>query len=295
MASGQTLADTAIKKNLIRKTVIHQSNLLSVGLQVVPKISLDDLDVRFSFPTEMSGNYPVADDAVAPREKITWSSFDLNLRKGQVHYFITDSAQLRSIQGVQNTVNARKSAEALAKQIDGEIISVLLAGASTSNDVTAGSVWTSAAADPEKDIISAYSNLLANSNASMEDLKNLALIVPASTFAQLTKLTLIGNVQQTVKNYLSNAYGIDVLPSRDTTNLSSNALLAIKGDLTAQHGVLSDRAAAAAQVPLVERERVMGSGWDYLITEWFRTTVIEDTAGSSGVTKRIAQISGVTA
>lgn len=294
MATGQNIADTAIKKMLVKKVIYTQSDLLSVGLKVVPTVNLDALDIRFTYPSEVSGAYPVADDAVTPREKVTWSTFDINLKKAQTHYFITDSAKLRSVQGVQNTINARRAAEALAKLKDGDIIYVLKNGVNSGNQVTAGAYWTAATGDPEKDIIDAWNLILANSNASETDLSNVAVICRAGAYGALTKLSLIGNVQQTIKTYLKNSFGIDILPSRDSTNLSTSALVILKGDMTAQHGVLSDRAASAAGVPLVEHERVIGSGDDYLVTQWFKTAIIED-GSATGKNDRIAEVTGTVA
>jgi len=66
---GQQFTDAYIKKDLIRKIIYHNANLLSVGVKVAPQMSLNALDVKFDYPGSMTGQYPVADEAVAPREK----------------------------------------------------------------------------------------------------------------------------------------------------------------------------------------------------------------------------------
>jgi hypothetical protein len=288
---GQTIADTNVKATIIKKVVYVQSDLISVGTKVIPTMNLDVLDVNFIYPSSMTGKYPVADDARASREKITWSTYALELKKAQVPYFITDSAKLRSVQGVQNTINARRAAEALAVLKDDDIIDVLDGGAGTTN--TAGAYWDSESGDPESDIADAYGKLLSESNASMADLTSLALIVPAAVAGQLMKLTLIGNVQQSIASYIKGTYGIEVYPTR-STQLTTASLLFVKGGSTANHGVLSDAAARAAGVPLVEHERVIGSGDDYLISQWFKTVIVED-GSATGQTDRIVKINSVDA
>jgi len=291
---GQQLVDANIKKELIRKIIYHGADLLSVGIKVAPTTNLDVLDVKFNYPSSMTGQYPVADDAIAPREKITWSQFTLALQKAQIHYFITDSAKLRAVTGTQNVINARKSSEALALLKDDEILTVLYAGAGGS--VTAGAKWTSASCDIEADIVNAWNGILDNSNVNTQEIQNLALIVPTAAFAKVKTLKLIGNVQQTIEKYIGQSFGITVYPSR-TTKLgaaaSTDALLMVPGDLTARHGVLSPAAAATAGVPLVERERVMGAGDDYLVTQWYKTIVIEDGKAAATKTYRIYKIATV--
>lgn len=291
---GQQLVDADIKKDLIRKIIYHGANLLSVGVKLAPETPLDVLDVKFNYPSSMSGKYPVADDAIAPREKITWSKFTLALQKAQVHYFITDSAKLRAVSGTQNTINARRASETLAKLKDDEIMEVLYGGAAGS--VTAGALWTSASADIETDIVTAWNGILDNSNVTMDELKNLALVVPTKAFAKLNTLKLIGNVQQTIKDYIGQSFSITVFPTRTTklgSSSSTDALLMVMGNLTAQHGVLSNAAASAAGVPLVESERVMGSGDDYLVSQWYRTVIIDDGVATTGTNYRIYKIAGV--
>ena len=291
---GQQLVDANIKKELIRKIIYHGADLLSVGVKVAPPTNLDVLDVKFNYPSSMTGQYPVADDAIAPRERITWSQFTLALKKAQIHYFITDSAKLRAVSGTQNTINARRSSEALAKLKDDEILAAVYAGAGGS--VTAGAKWTSATCDIEADVVSAWNSILDNSNVNEQEIKNLALLVPTAAYAKVNTLKLIGNVQQTIKDYIGQSFGITVYPTRTVklgASSSTDALLMVPGDLTAQHGVLSPAAAAAANVPLVERERVMGAGDDYLVTQWYKTVIIEDGSAGTGLTYRICKIATV--
>jgi len=177
-------------------------------------------------------------------KKITWSEFKLNLQKAQLHYFITDVAKLRGIAGTQNEINARRAAEALAKLKDDEILDVLHAG--IGGTVAAGAVWTNVSSDPEQDIVSAWNNILTNSNVTTSELSNMSLIVPAKTYGSLQKLQLIGNIQQSLNKYLKQTFSISIIPTRSTelgTSSSTDALLMVNGNMTARHGVLSDGAA----------------------------------------------------
>ena len=293
---GQALPDSKIRKELIRRIIFHQANLLSVGTKVVETVELDTLGVKFDYPSEMTATYPVGDTAVAKRETIKWSEFKADLEKAQVHYMITDSAKLRNLSGTQQSIMARRAGEALATSKDNEILGVLHGGAGSS--VAASGLWSSVSTDIEADIIKAWNSILTESNVRTEELQRLGvtLIVPVAAFANLNKLTLIGNVQQTISTYLKTAYGVNILPTRTAelgTSSSTDALMFVPGGMTAQHAVLGARAAAAAGVPLVERERITGSGDDYLITQWYKTVVIED-GSASGQTDRIVKITNVT-
>ena len=151
---GQQYASTAIKKDLIRKIIYHQADLISVGTKVVGTSQLDNLDLKFEYPSSMTAEYPVGESGVSKRQTIQWSEFKSALQKGQVHYAITDSAKLRSLSGTQNAIMARRASEALAKAIDEEILDVIHAGAGES--VAAGGYWSSASTDIENDVVSAW-------------------------------------------------------------------------------------------------------------------------------------------
>lgn len=291
---GQQMPEANIKKDLIRKILYYNADLLSIGTKVSPTMQLADLDIKFDYPSDLSGQYPVADDAIGAREKVTWNQFSLALKKAHIHYFITDSAKLRNVAGTQNVINARKGAEALAKLKDEEILERIYAGAGATS-VAASAVWTGSSADPEVDVMSAWTNVLHESNVTREELKKLALLVPTEAMAYINKLTLIGNVQRTVQDYLKTAYGITVYPTRSEqlgASASTDAILMVEGDMTSRHGVLSARAAAASGVPLVEKVRVEGSGDDYLVTQWFRTVIMDDASGTN-TTYRICKITDV--
>jgi len=293
---GQQLADSYIKKDLIRKIIYQQSALMSVGMQVIEQVNLPMLDIKYDYPSELTGQYPVADDAVASREKIVWSEFTGALQKGQVHYMLLDSSRLRAVSGTQGVIMARRAAEAMATQIDDEIMGVLYAGAGCTA-VTAGAKWNTSTADAEADVVDAWKYILDESNVKEQDLKNMTLIVPTAGATALKKLTLIGNVQRSVEDYLGKGYNIDIKFTRTTklgASSSTDALLMVNGGLTAQHLVLSSSAASAAEVPLVESERVLGSGDDYLISRWWKSVIIEDgRASSSGQNCRICKIQTV--
>lgn len=291
---GSQLAGHEVRKDLIRRIIYHQADLLSVGTKIVNTVQLKGLDLKFNYPSNMTAKYPVGDTAVAARETISWSEYKAFLEKGQVHYMVTDVARLRGLAGTQNTIMARKASEAMAKQIDEEILDVVHGGAGES--VAAGGLWTSASTDIEADVVSAWNKILETSNVTMMELmKGVSLIVPVEAFKYVNKLTLIGNVQQTLKTYLKTVYNMQIIPTRSEqlgTSASTDAVMMVPGGLTAQHGVLSPAAAAAAGVPLVEKERILGSGNDYLISRWWKTTIIED-GSATGQTDRIVKITDV--
>ena len=282
---GETTSDDVVKANVIKEIIWKQTDLISVGTDIVPERTFNSLDVDFSYPSEIEGEYPVAENSTVDRERLQWNEFDLELHQAEARFMLTDVARVREAEAnLQNEMSVQRAAEAIAKKKDENILTTLLDGGPADNVVDATEGWNTANGDPEADIVEAWNNIFANSNVNEEDVQNTVVVAPATTFGSLNSLELIGNVQQRVRDYIEDAYGISIRLSR---TLENDAIVAVQGEQTAIHGVLDHPA-----IDDVETERVFGRGQDWLTRQFFNTAIIED-EGLDNQSYRISKIEGV--
>jgi len=289
LADGLTTSDEVIKKNIMREVIYKQSSLLSVGEKLIPVRPFNVLDAKWSYPSEMTADYPVAEGATAARQGISFADFSMTLVKGEVRFAMTDEAKIRQLENYQLSFTQSRASEAMAAKKDYEILNTLLAGIGDTVTVAAGKEWDTAAGVPDEDIIEAWDSVLANSNTSLVELRNCWLVVPAATMANLMKLTLIGNVQQTIQDYLGRSYGLTIYPTRDT-QFADCALFGVNSEQTAIHGVLSP---ATPNAVLAETKREFGYD-DWVIRQFFKTKVVPNSS-SDTTCDRLVKIDNITA
>jgi hypothetical protein len=298
--AGQT-SDIVIQRDIQREVIYRKADLLSVGTKLLPLRNFGVLDVKFEFPSEFAGEYPVPEGAMAKLEKIVWTPFNVSLEKCQVHYLITDEAKARQLADYQRQVGMKRAAEAMAKQMDQHILDMIIAGANTSNLVTVGGgdEWNSGGADVDIDgnVGTAINNILSNSNVSLEDIANINMVVPAPVYGELKKLHLIGNVQQKFLDYFKSVYGLSIYPTRYTDAISGNpagisddAYIVVYTDDAGITG--SFEPAAGMNIPLTEERRAYGSGDETLFTRYFKTKIqpLSSTVATSRLIARIANV-----
>jgi len=272
----ETTSDVVIRREILRQIIYKESDLIAVGTKVVAVRNFGELDIKWSFPSELTAEYPVPEGVVGEiKGPITYTDFTMTLQKGEVRVSITDEAKLRQLDQFQVQHSRRRASEALAKEKDKEILNTLKDYANQTVTVASGSEWNSgsATADPEKDIIEAWGKVFSTSNASDADMRNCFLVVPAVVYPELLKLQLIGNIQQKLSDYLRTSYNMDIYPTRQFTD---DAIFGLRGEQTAIHGVLQTNV-----IPLVEERRV-GTVTEYTIRQYFKTKVVPE---SSTVTK----------
>lgn len=270
---GETTSDDIVKANVIREIIFKQSDLLAVGTDVIPERTFSSLDVDFSYPGEIEGDYPVAENSTVDRERVVWNDFDLELKQAEARFMVTDIAQLREQDNLQNEMSMQRAAEAIAEKKDHNIIRTLHNGAGTSaTTLNRGSDqgWDQSSGDPEADIVEGWNKIFAQSNVNESDSENTYVIAPASAFGELNSLQLINNVQQQVRSYIEESYGIEIRFSRFLDSMG-DAIVAVGGNQTAIHGVLE-----SDDIQEVEQERVMGRGEDTLVRQFFNTAMVED-------------------
>lgn len=287
--SGETTSDDILKRNVIKEVVYKQSDLIAVGTDILPERSFSDLDVDFAFPSEIDAEYPVEENSIVDRSKVTWQKMGFELLQAEARFMITDMARLREQGNLQNEISTRRAAEALAEQKDQNIISTLLNGSPSQNtetlDRSSDEGWDQKG-DIENNILTTWNKIFDHSNVRENDLERSHLVVPASVYANLNSLQLINNVQQNLRDYIETSLGLNIHFSR---NLDTDAILAVGGEQTGVHGVLSND-----QIPFVEEERVMGRGNDYLTRQFFNTGIMEDD-GLDEQSYRVAKIENVSA
>lgn len=293
-ADGQTTEDQVYRKQIVRELLYKQAGNLSVGTQIVGETMFDTLDVKFSYPSEMSAEYPVGQDADASNDRITWQDFDMTLRRGQSRYFIADSAKLRGVDQIQTEMTQDRSGEAMARRKDENILGTLADGAYTENDEDVTNPWTDDNVDVVDELHAMWTDILTNAPINNTDIENFAVVLPIEVWTEINALELINNVQQQIQDYLGQTYGFSIYPTKvgmhedDQIDLQDTAIMMIPGDDTAIHGVLSEDAANDAGVPLVEEERQQGKGEQYTVSQWFNTKVLEHESSGGDTTPRIA-------
>lgn len=293
---GQTTEDQVYRKQIVRELLYRQAGNLSVGTQVVGNTTFDTLDVQFNYPGEMSADYPVDQDSTGNRQRISWENFDMTLQRGQSRYFIADSAKLRGVDNMQFEMTQQRSAEAMARRKDENILGTLSNGAPSSNDesLPAGNEWDQDDVDIVDELHSMWTDILVNAPINNANISNFAVVLPIEIWAEINQVELINNVQQQIKDYLGTTFGFSMYPTKlglhddDQIDLQDTAIMMIPGQETALHGILSDSAADEAGVPLVEQERQTGKGDEYLVNQWFNTAVMEHESATSDTTPRIA-------
>jgi len=291
---GDITSDIVLKREILREVVWRQASWLSVGTKVIPERIINVLDLKYHLPSDITVEHGIPEGAAGKRtEAMEWTTFSVSLEKAEGSIVITDEAIARQLGTQQMNMQRRKLAEAFAMAKDENILDALLAGAHPDNDVTvaSGSEWDSgsATADPEKDIITAWGNILKNARIAVEELKNCFLIVPAKVWPELQKLYLIGNIQQRLSEYLRVAIGLSVFPTKDP-DYADTALLGIAGEATAMHLV----AGPGTPGLVMTEEKREGTSTIYTVRQYFQTKVIPESA-TDARNKRLAKIINVTA
>jgi len=301
LALGGMTSDAVIRRDIERQVLYRKASTLSVGTKLLPTKTFGVLDVKFQFPGDMTGQYPVPEGGIAKMENIVWTDFNTTLEKGQVRYQITDEAKARQLEDYQRQTGRRKAAEALATLLDKHIIDTVIAGTHSGNNVTvgAGDEWNGggANADPEGDIVEAVNNIVSNSFVQLEEIRNIQMLVPAPVWGSLRKLMLIGNVQQRLEDYFKTALDVTTLPTRYTDAISGNpagisddAYLVVNSEDT---GIIGNfNPPPGAGIPMTEEWRENGIGDNYLFTNYFKAK-IQPYSSTDAYSHQIAKILNV--
>ena len=278
-------SDVAVRKELTKEILYKVSNLLATGTKLIPVRNYNVLDIKFTYPDEgVAAEYPVPEGANSGETAVAWSNFGLSLQKAEARFTITDESVIRGIATEQNRRSFMRAAESLAKKKDGNILSTLYSGAGQS--VTVSNAWDTSNGTPSDDIVDAWGLLLKNSNITDAEMKKVWLVLPAEAFAIVSKLQEISNINQRLRDWLEQSFGISIVATR-SADLGNNAIMVVNSEETATHGVL-----ASSQIPLSEEERIPGVGDRFTIRQYFNTKVVPESS-SVATTKRICKLDSV--
>jgi len=281
----QTTTESEVRRaDLIREVIYKRVEEMLVWGKVIPTVNMPKPDLRFEFPSRIDVAGPIAPEAEAPSEVITWSHVDVSLYdKYEGRFVITDMARAREqAANEQYRLGVRRLAESMAKKEDEEIQTAVLAAAG--NTVAATATWDSDTADPAGDMIKAIRAVLSADDVTLDDMKNIVFVLPVNAYTEIMKLQEIHNIRTSLAQWMQETYGVKFLP---TKTLDTDAVCLIGGADTGRHYVFRP-----PDVPLVEERRIPGVGQEYIVRRFFKTWIIPDSADVS-TSSKICKITDV--
>jgi len=280
--------DEILARDLMRQIIYRRAEYMAAAIQVCGIWNLDDLAVKTHWPSEIQGEYPLAEGALPDFAAIEWYEFLLELEKWAGRIMITDEAKVRELQTQQVSISLRRLAEDLAIKKETNILNTIVAGAGATAVVVAGTYeWDAANADPVGDIMDAWQNVLTETTGiTPADMGNVAVLMPAAVYGEVMKLEQINNIDTTVAKWLGDSYGFQIIP---TKLLTDDAYLLIKGADTVVHGVYT-----GGMIPMAESKRTPGVGDEYHVRQYFASTIVPLNEGDTTTTK-ICKIENVVA
>lgn len=294
--TGPSTSPISFQKAIVKNILYKEADRIAEVGSRIGQQKMTDLAAKFTFPGSIRVRYPFPEGTRGPRSHVEWAEFDLTIDKAVVDFMITDEATIRGQNQLQARMSMRRAAEAIAYQKEYNILETLYGGVSSSTpDMTVAAAtywdaWTSADRDIATDITQGIAAILKNSNISTAEIRGMTLIVPARVYPAFLQHIQVENVVTNLERHLANAFGLKILPSHNVhidmkssetengslgsiTGADANcyALLIVDGASTAIHGVLGN-----VGIPLVERERIQGVGYNYSVTQYFGTGIVPE-------------------
>jgi hypothetical protein len=263
--TGQVGNVNVPKKAIEAQSVIYEASthMSILGACGIPLIETDKTEIVEDVVIGQAGKDRIDVNGGVEKTRLDYKQMRTDMIFSKYEYQILNSALLnaRDIPALWN--NAIQSAsEEFAALKDYRLLTALRS--SEMSSAAAGAVWGTAGADPEDDILTAISNIMGNSNMKFGD--DIIVVVPGKVYFELQKLTLINNIQRTVKDYLEGSFKVKIIPYKPPTNasltayydgLSTSALVFISGPQTA---TLFQYKAPANGMKMVETYREAGRG-----------------------------------
>lgn len=272
----------ALRAVLTTEIVYNLADTMFVGGLLMPTTTTPNLVYKFSTPTvnqfEME---EIVEGGKADLSDFQWYNKFMELKKNQVRYIIDDEISAIEQGNEQEMLNAQYSAQALAYKKDRQIMTAVTGNAF--NTVAADMVWNAKASQPQDDILGAIAKIVDNTTITDSDLKNMVLLYPAKVFGQLSKPIQIGEIQQSVEDWIGGK-GIKIAFTRA---LTTSAILGINTPRMGRH-IVHD----GSKIPGAESWREVGVGQGNLITQYFNTGIIPYESGQT-TSKYLCTITGV--
>ncbi|RLE66992.1 MAG: hypothetical protein DRJ38_00030 [Thermoprotei archaeon] len=280
-----TTTDDAIKREIVKQLIYKRADFISAGVKVVGVQQFDNLDIKYAMPSEASVEYPVPEGAGASLSLIDWTEFTFSMQKAEGRFMITDEARIRGVDNVQWQISIRRLGESLAYEKDKNILDTLINGAG--NTFSASATWdTATASQITADIAKGLNYVMSAKGVVDSDINRVALVLPMKAWTGLLRVVEIGNINRSIRDFIEDGYGIQILPSK---YLTTDAIMLVKGAETAIHAVLRP----PAGIPLVEQKRHEGVGTEYIVRQFFNTKVIPESSSQTSSTNRICVIEDV--
>ena len=194
---------------------------------------------------------------------------------------ITDEANARGLDNVQMRYSMIAAARGLAWSKDTDIKNTIVNGKGGTD--AASGLWTDPTTDIASDVADCIGAIIDNSELNEYTLGQLQIFYPAGLFAHLNKPVQIGEIKDTIRDYLGRQYDMVFNPTKQITQ---NAYVVVPGEETASHIYYTGN-----DIKLVESEREMGVGERYLITQLFKTFIMPEEEGGT-TNSKIREITG---
>ena len=308
MADGQIGNMNVPKKALAAEEIIYNgSALMSVMDKAgIPSMNVTTTDILWDATKGVQGEDQVEIDAAIDPKRVSYSQLKTSIIWSNYTYDILEGAKLNSRDSNAIWENSIRSAsEFFAAIKDFRTLNSL--GNAAMNSAAAAATWGSAGADPEEDIVAGLSKIMETSNIKTGEF--ISIVVPSKVFYEVNKLTLINNIQRTVRDYLETSFELKIFAYRPMTNeagtavydgLTTTALMFVQGRDTAMQMTYDRAEAARRKIQLVEHERVFGRGDRFVqkmgtacLPMWDGTGTY--TSSTDYKNNRIYKITGVTA
>ena len=283
--SGVITSDDEAKKELLREIIYLKAEELMVWKNAVVMQGMDGLELKLMLPkTRRIDPQKIAEGARARYRKVDWFTISEVMEKESVELMITDEANARGLDNVQMRYSMIAAARGLAWSKDTDIKNTIVNG--KGGTTPASGLWTDPSTDIASDVADCIGAIIDNSELNEYTLGQLQIFYPAGLFAHLNKPVQIGEIKDTIRDYLGRQYDMVFNP---TKQLTQNAYVVVPGEETASHIYYT-----GSDIKLVESEREMGVGERYLITQLFKTFIMpEEENGTTN--SRIREITGVKA
>jgi len=285
--------DDVVKADLAKRLMYKRTTLLSVGEKIIPVRNMPEFAEKWYFPDleTVKGEFPVPEGAVAALSpSVEWAEFGIKVEIAEFRFMITDLAKARGQDNWQYEAMVKAGSSWFANCVDKQILDTLYAGAGITHTIT--TPWDEPAADPEGDIMTAYGKLLDQSNIGLEEIKSVCIVYPAKVDHVLRALKMIGNIQTSLMDYMTNSFGFMFYPTRyydevGTTKLQDDGLIVVNSEETGVHLKYTGGA-----IPLAENHRIIGRGQEYIVKQIFGTKVIPHSKTVT-TSKRIVKLDNV--
>ncbi|MCK9326304.1 MAG: hypothetical protein M0P69_12500 [Bacteroidales bacterium] len=281
--NGVITSDDEAKKELLREIVYLKAEELMVWKDAVVMQGMDGLELKLMLPkTKRIDPQKIAEGARARYRKVDWFTINEVMEKESVELMITDEANARGLDSVQMRYSLVAAARGLAWSKDSDIKTTIVAG--KGGTAAASGLWTDPTTDIASDVADCIGLIIDNSELNEHTLGQMQIYYPAGLFAHLNKPVQIGEIKDTIKDYLGKQYD---MAFRATKQITTSAYIVVPGEETASHIFYTGK-----DIKLAESEREMGVGERYLITQLFKTFVMPEV--ENGITNsKIREITAV--